>query len=82
MSALLPPFRRAAAPASGSAATADRRRSFRRGVGAVLVVGLLVGLAENLSLLVVESGYKTAMPFVMLLLVLFVRPHGLFGRKS
>jgi branched-chain amino acid transport system permease protein len=55
------------------------------GVGSLpgaVIGGLLVGLAENLSLLVVESGYKTAMPFVMLLLVLFVRPHGLFGRKS
>lgn len=55
------------------------------GVGSLpgaVIGGLLVGLAENLSLLVVESGYKTAMPFVLLLLVLFVRPQGLFGRKS
>ena len=55
------------------------------GVGSLpgaVIGGLLVGLAENLSLLIVESGYKTAMPFVLLLLVLFVRPQGLFGRKS
>ncbi len=48
--------------------------------GAV-VGGLLVGLAENLSVLVISPGYKTAMPFMLLLLVLFFRPQGLFGDK-
>ena len=50
-------------------------------VGAV-IGGLLVGLAENLSLLFVSAGYKTAMPFLVLLLVLLVRPQGLFGEKA
>jgi branched-chain amino acid transport system permease protein len=50
-------------------------------VGAV-VGGLLVGLAENLSLLVVSTGYKSAMPFVLLLLILLLRPQGLFGEKQ
>lgn len=50
-------------------------------IGAV-IGGLLVGLAENLSVLVVSAGYKTAMPFLLLLLVLFFRPQGLFGQKS
>jgi branched-chain amino acid transport system permease protein len=50
-------------------------------VGAV-AGGLLVGLAENLSVLFVDPGYKTAMPFLMLLLVLAVRPQGLFGDKA
>ncbi|MBM3531849.1 MAG: branched-chain amino acid ABC transporter permease [Alphaproteobacteria bacterium] len=49
--------------------------------GAV-VGGLLVGLAENLSVLFIGSGYKTAMPFLVLLLVLFFRPQGLFGEKT
>jgi branched-chain amino acid transport system permease protein len=49
-------------------------------VGAV-IGGLLVGLAENLSLLFISAGYKTAMPFLVLLLVLVVRPQGLFGEK-
>lgn len=55
------------------------------GVGSLpgaVVGGLLVGLAENVSLIFIDSGYKTAMPFVLLLLVLFVRPRGLFGRKA
>ena len=49
-------------------------------IGAV-VGGLLVGLAENLLVLVVGAGYKTAMPFLLLLLVLFFRPQGIFGQK-
>jgi branched-chain amino acid transport system permease protein len=49
-------------------------------IGAV-VGGLLVGLAENLSVLVVSPGYKSAMPFLLLLLVLFFRPQGIFGEK-
>lgn len=50
-------------------------------IGAV-AGGLLVGLAENLSVIFVSAGYKTAMPFLFLLLVLFFRPQGLFGQKS
>lgn len=44
--------------------------------------GLLVGLAENLSVLVIPSGYKAAVPFAMLLAVLYVRPQGLFGARG
>ncbi|WP_342361740.1 branched-chain amino acid ABC transporter permease [Terrarubrum flagellatum] len=47
-------------------------------VGAV-IGGLAVGLAENLSVLVIPAGYKAAVPFLLLLLVLFFRPQGLFG---
>lgn len=54
------------------------------GIGSLpgaVVGGLLVGIAENLSLLVVNPGYKQAMPFLLLLLVLIVRPQGIFGEK-
>lgn len=47
-------------------------------IGAV-IGGLAVGLAENLSVLLIPAGYKAAMPFLLLLLVLFFRPQGLFG---
>jgi branched-chain amino acid transport system permease protein len=50
-------------------------------IGAV-VGGLVVGLAENLSVLVVPAGYKAAMPFVLLILILYVRPQGLFGSRE
>ena len=38
-------------------------------------------LAENLSVLVVPAGYKAAMPFLLLLLILYLRPQGLFGSE-
>lgn len=46
--------------------------------GAV-VGGLAVGLAENLSVLVIPTSYGPAMPFLLLMLILYVRPQGLFG---
>lgn len=49
--------------------------------GAV-VGGFLVGLAENLSLLVISPGYKGAMPFLLLLAILWARPQGIFGDRS
>ena len=51
------------------------------GVGAV-VGGLLVGMLESLGAGLINSGYKDAFALVVLLLVLFVRPSGLLGRKS
>ena len=47
-------------------------------VGAV-VGGLAVGLSENLAALVIPTGYKAAAPFMLLMLVLYFRPQGLFG---
>jgi branched-chain amino acid transport system permease protein len=44
--------------------------------------GLLVGLAENLSVLVIPAGFKAAVPFMMLILVLYFRPQGLFGTPA
>ena len=49
--------------------------------GAVLG-GLLVGITENLFLLVADPGYKPAMPFLLLLAVLCLRPQGLLGERS
>jgi branched-chain amino acid transport system permease protein len=55
------------------------------GIGSLpgaVVGGLLVGLAENVTLLFVSPGYKQATSFVLLLLVLLVRPQGLFGERK
>ena len=41
--------------------------------------GLLVGLAEAFSVKFLPAAYKDATAFAILLAVLFVRPHGLFG---
>lgn len=48
--------------------------------GAVLS-GLLVGLASSLALLVVPTGYKPAIPFLIILFALYIRPNGLFGEE-
>ncbi|WP_292289270.1 branched-chain amino acid ABC transporter permease [Marivita sp.] len=48
--------------------------------GAVLG-GFIVGLASNLALVILPSGYSPAVPFLIILAVLIVRPHGLFGEE-
>lgn len=44
--------------------------------------GLFVGIAEALTAGYVSSTYKDAVAFIAILLVLFVRPTGLFGRRE
>ncbi|RVT84282.1 branched-chain amino acid ABC transporter permease [Rhodobacteraceae bacterium CCMM004] len=46
--------------------------------GAVLG-GFVVGIAQNLALVALPSGYSPSVPFLMILLVLLIRPQGLFG---
>ncbi|MTI04975.1 branched-chain amino acid ABC transporter permease, partial [Roseibium denhamense] len=48
--------------------------------GAVLG-GLIVGIAEELSVLILPSEYKAAMAFAILLFMLLVRPTGLLKGK-
>lgn len=48
--------------------------------GAVLG-GMVVGIAEELSVMVIPSEYKSAMAFVILLLILLVRPTGILRGK-
>ncbi len=54
------------------------------GVGRIegaVVGGLIVGLAEELSVLAMPSQYKSATAFVILLAILLLRPSGLFKGK-
>lgn len=44
--------------------------------------GVLLGLIEAFAAGLISSGYKDAIAFIILLLVLFLRPSGLFGRAS
>jgi len=48
--------------------------------GAVLG-GLLIGLAEEMSVLVIPPQYKAALAFVILLLTLAIRPTGILKGK-
>ena len=52
------------------------------GIGSVpgaFLGGFIVGLASNMVLLIVPSGYNPAMPFLIILATLYIRPYGLFG---
>ncbi|MFT5520157.1 MAG: branched-chain amino acid transport system permease protein [Enterobacterales bacterium] len=46
--------------------------------GAVLG-GFIVGIAGNMALLILPSGYSPAVPFLIIMCVLLIRPNGLFG---
>jgi len=49
-------------------------------IGAV-VGGIMLGILESLSVSVINSGYKDAVAFLILLLVLFFKPSGILGGK-
>ena len=51
------------------------------GLGTVLG-GLLLGLLESLGAGYISASYKDAIAFMILLLILFVRPEGLFKKKE
>lgn len=47
-----------------------------------IVGGLLLGILESFFATVIPSGYKDAMAFLIILLILFIKPAGLFGKKK
>jgi branched-chain amino acid transport system permease protein len=50
------------------------------GVGAI-AGGLILGITEAMTAGYISSAYKDAVPFVLILLILFFMPRGLFGAK-
>lgn len=56
-------------------------------IGGALVGGVLIGILENLAggyldPLLEGGGVKEVVPFVALVLILMIRPHGLFGTRE
>jgi len=51
------------------------------GMGAI-AGGLIVGIAESLGAGYISSAYKDAMAFLLIFVILFLRPRGLFGAKA
>lgn len=55
------------------------------GIGSVpgaMLAGLIVGLAEAGTVQLIGAEWRTAVAFIILVLVLLLRPHGLFGRPQ
>ena len=55
------------------------------GMGSIpgsLIGGLLIGLSEDLSVAYLSSGYRDAIVFAILLLMLVIRPTGLLGKRG
>ena len=44
-----------------------------------LVGGLVIGVSQELSTQWINTGFKPGVPFAILILMLLVRPRGLFG---
>jgi branched-chain amino acid transport system permease protein len=47
-----------------------------------IIGGILLGLAESFGAGLISSKYKDAIAFIIILSTLFVRPQGLFGKRS
>ncbi len=55
------------------------------GIGIVpgaMVGGLSIGLIETLSKVYISSGFSDAIAFIILIIILLVKPTGLFGKRS
>jgi branched-chain amino acid transport system permease protein/neutral amino acid transport system permease protein len=46
-----------------------------------MVSGLIIGVVENVSTMIIPHDYKTAVSFILIIVLLLLKPSGLFGRK-
>lgn len=47
-----------------------------------IIGGFIIGISETLSVLFLASGWKDLVSFILLILILVIRPSGLFGGKE
>jgi branched-chain amino acid transport system permease protein len=55
------------------------------GVGSIpgaMVCGVIIGMSEVLAVAYGDSSYRDAVAFCMIIIILLIRPQGLFGRKA
>ena len=52
------------------------------GVVVARMTGMLIGLAENLGVLFISPGYKDAVAFVIMVIILLARPYVIIGERS
>jgi branched-chain amino acid transport system permease protein len=55
------------------------------GIGSIpgaMLGGLIIGLAEAFAVQIIGAEWRAAISFVILVLVLMLRPQGLFGQKG
>ena len=48
----------------------------------IIIAGIALGIIQNMSTLIIPSGFSTAMGFILLVVMLLVKPEGLFGEKT
>ncbi|HPQ47728.1 MAG TPA: branched-chain amino acid ABC transporter permease [Clostridia bacterium] len=51
-------------------------------IGGSAIGGVLIGVVENLGIALTSSGLRDVFAFLLLVLVLVIRPQGLFGKKG
>ena len=44
--------------------------------------GLIIGVAQSVSVAFINPGYKPAVAFVLMFLILLIRPTGILGAKA
>jgi len=47
-----------------------------------LVGGLLIGVIDNLAAVYVSAQYRTAIPLILLIVIIMVRPQGIMGTSE
>ena len=64
------------------AADADDGDELEGAIAGAVVGGLIIGIIETLAGFYLPPGFKNVAAYVVLLVVLVVRPQGLFGQKT